>query len=170
MSASSRIAERWIELAYPDIRVDSYVSKLNDDTYKHLFEDAYNHLPMKCKEFLKGVEIHLCGDPFMVALANQSGVLGFCRPKEKKVCFNVQRFEESDRRPEDFSSLIYHEIAHFMVYHFTDNEKAFYFKLFGTEPKTSGEPEADGFVAYMKGLAPYRVHEFWAWWAVQGIG
>jgi hypothetical protein len=164
-----RVAERWIEIAYPKVSVDPYVKKLQNSNYDSLLQDAYNHLPMKCKEILKGVTIHLCGDPYMTTLVGQSGVLGYCRPKEKRLCYNVQRFEESDRRSEDFESLVYHEIAHFMVFHFTDSEKAFYFKLFGTEPVTSGEPEADGFVAYMKGLAPYKVNEFWSWWAVQGI-
>jgi hypothetical protein len=166
---ANRIAERWVEMAYPKVNLDPYVKRLRDGSYRNLFNDGYNKLPLKCKEILRGVTVYLCGDPFMTACVGQTGVLGFCRPKEKKICYNVQRFEEGDRLPEDFASLIYHEVAHYMVHHFTEKEKAFYFKLFGTEPVTSGEPEADGFVAYMKGLAPYKVNEFWSWWAVQGI-
>jgi len=164
-----RVAERWVELAYPKINVDAYVKKLNDGSYQSLFQSTYNKLPTKCKEILRGISVHLCGDPLMKAVVGQDGVLGFCRPKEKRILYNVQRFEESHRKSEDFESLVYHEIAHFMVHHFSDKEKAFYFKLFGVEPVTSGEPEADGFVAYMKGLAPYKVNELWSLWAVQGI-
>lgn len=166
---ASRVAERWFELAYPKIKMDTYANSLEDDGYKNLFQSSYNKLPVKCKEILRGVSIYFCGDYFMLTHVNQKNVIGFCRPKEKKILYNVQRFKESNRRSEDFQSLIYHEIAHYMVHNFTEREKTFYYKLFGADPVTSGEPEADGFVAYMKGLAPYKVNEFWSWWAVQGI-
>lgn len=134
-------------------------------------EGLYNKLPLKAKKILKDATLYLCSKSTLAQVCGSDGILGYTRPGDNVIYYNIERFV-SGPQPLDkgrFDSLFYHEIGHYLTHSFGDKEKDFYFKIFGTEPKTSGEPEADGFSAYMDGVAPYHVQEFWSWWALRDI-
>lgn len=164
-----RIAQA-ISTMYPDIQCDAASLPYFIDVSK-LVEQLFNKLPLKAKKLLADCTIYLSStDSIQTVTKDDAKVLGITRPSECIIVLNVERFTQGDNKlsQERFESLFFHELGHYLVHHFTDKEKAFYFKLFGSEPKMVGEPEADGFAAYMQGVAPYHVQEFWSWWAANG--
>jgi hypothetical protein len=167
-SIAYRIAAQWMEVAYPSVKTDEFSLPYYDELNSRV-EQLYNKLPLKAKKILYQCELHFCSrDTLAKVVEEDISILGLCRPADKKIWYNIERFvvpgESLDMS--NFDNLVYHEIGHYLVHNFSEREKAFYYKKFGIEPQTAGEPEADGFAAYMQGVAPYNVQEFWAWWVV----
>jgi len=156
---------------YPTIKCDQfslpYYNKVSDEIKR-----MFNKMPLKAKNVLGDCTIYLSSAENIHNVSQQNvKVLGITRPSDCIIVFNVERFVSGDDAldADRFESLFFHETGHYLAHNFTDKEKAFYFKLFGTEPTTTGEPEADGFAAYMLGAAPYHVQEYWSWWAANNL-
>lgn len=165
-----RIVKRATEM-YPDIKCDDYSLPYFIDVSRAI-EKLYNKLPLKAKQSMADCTIYLASSENIHNITQDDvRVLGITRPADCIIVLNVERFTDGDDKlTEDrFESLFYHELGHYLVHHFNEKEKAFYFKLFGNEPEMVGEPEADGFAAYMQGAAPYHVQEFWSWWAANDV-
>lgn len=168
MSIVHKIAAQWNDLAYPEVLTDKFSLPYYEELNARV-ETLYNKLPLKAKKVLYGCELHFCSKDTLSAVVDEDiAILGLCRPVDKKIWYNIERFVVPGKSLDmsNFDSLVYHEIGHYLVHHFTEREKAFYGKKFGVAPETAGEPEADGFSAYMRGVAPYHVQEFWSWWVV----
>ena len=174
MKNYSRIADRIVVATtsmYPEIKCDDYSLPFFIDVSRAV-ERLFNKLPLKAKKLLADCTIYLASsDNIHNVTQDDVKVLGITRPSDCIIVFNVERFTSGDNKlSEDrFESLFYHELGHYMAHHFTDKDKQFYFKLFGNEPQMVGEPEAEGFAAYMIGAAPYHVQVFWSWWAANDV-
>lgn len=165
-----RVAEA-ITSMYPEIKCDQFSLPYYIDISSSI-EKLFNKLPLKAKKLLADCTIYLSSAETINAISQREvKVLGITRPAECMIVLNVERFAEGDNplTEERFESLFYHELGHYIVHHFNEKEKAFYFKIFGNEPEMVGEPEADGFAAYMLGAAPYHVQEFWSWWVANSV-
>lgn len=167
-----RIAAHWLSVAQPEIKCDEFSLPFYIP-FSERMQSLFNKLPSKAKKIMYGCTLHLCSQETLETCADREGILGLCRPKDQCIWYNIQRFQDDDGsinlEKNKFDSLFYHEIGHYLTHFMTETEKAFYYKLFNTEPKTSGEPEADGFSAYMRGVAPYHVQEFWSWWVLNEL-
>jgi len=170
MSIAYRIAQKWIDTSYPTVKCDQFAMPYYAD-YSTTMESLYNKLPLRAKKVLCTGVLHLCSKSTLKAITGSDAVLGFTKPGDGVIYYNLERFVSGEEPLSDqrFVTLFYHEIGHYLIHNFTDKDKEFYFKKFGTEPVTSGEPEADGFSAYMCGVAPYHVQEFWSWWALNAV-
>lgn len=167
MSIHYRIAEQWNQYSYPALECDEFSLPFYVN-YHSKIEGYYNQLPLKAKKILDGCTFYLCSGDSMKAVVEQDGVMGLCRPNDKGVWYNIEKFTENHHGFNEtrFKSLFFHEIGHYLVHHFTQKEKEYYTKRYGITPTTPGEPEADGFAAYMTGVAPYHNQEFWSWWVL----
>lgn len=165
MSIALRIAQEWNEYSYPDLRCDKF-SLPYYLKYHALMEDLYNKLPLKAKKILDGVTLYLCCADTISKITGKERIIGLSRPGKKGIFYNIEKFVLTNNDGFDdhrFVNLFFHEIGHYLVHNFTAKEREYYIKRFGTTPTTAGEPEADGFAAYMTGVAPYHVQDFWAW-------
>jgi len=169
--AALKIAAHWMNVAQPNLKCDEF-SLPYYIIFSQRINSLYNKLPSKVKKVMYGCNLHLCSQETLEECADREGILGLCRPKEKCIWYNIERFldgKEVNFEKNRFDSLFYHEIGHYLTHFMTEREKSFYYKLFNMEPKTSGEPEADGFSAYMRGVAPYHVQEFWSWYILNEL-
>jgi hypothetical protein len=156
---------------YPDIQCDDESLPFFIDVSRAV-ETLFNKLPLKAKNLLAECTIYLSSSENIHKVTKDDvKVLGITRPADCIIILNVERFTDGENKlsEERFESLFYHELGHYMAHHFTEKDKAFYYKLFGNEPQMVGEPEADGFAVYMLGAAPYHVQEFWSWWAANDL-
>ena len=171
---ANRIAQKYMNIVYPDVTADEGAA-VHLEQAQSLVERLFNKLPKKAKDILINAEYHVClGETIGETVAdddvNPSTILGLTKPSEEIIMLNLERFKEDSPKllTEDaFENLFFHESGHYLVHHFTDEEKSVYYRYFGAEPYMVGEPEADGFAAYMKGVAPYHVQEFWSWWVLK---
>lgn len=178
-SMAHRVAQRWMNIIYPNVTSDEN-AEAHLEQIKPLVETLFNKLPKKAKDILRNCEYHLCFGGTIDDMVNEgvpeedqknSGkILGLTKPTDEIIMLNLERFTAGAEKllsEQAFENLFFHESGHYLVHHFTEEEKSVYYKYFGSKPYMVGEPEADSFAAYMKGIAPYHVQEFWAWWVLK---
>jgi len=165
VSIAARIAQDWNQYSYPELECDAFSLPYYLE-YHSKIEDLYNKLPLKAKKILNGATLYLCNSDTLSKVTGQDRIIGLSRPGKRGVFYNIEKFVQQNEGFDEnrFVNLFFHEIGHYLVHNFTEREIEYYAKRFGTTPTTPGEPEADGFAAYMTGVAPYHIQEFWAWW------
>lgn len=177
---SNRIAQRWMNIIYPEVTADETAKEYLPQV-KTSVESLFNKLPKKAKDILMNCEYHICFSKTINDTVNDGSekgeevkdtakILGLTKPSDEIIMLNLERFSDKGDKllsEEAFENLFFHESGHYLVHHFTDEEKSVYYKYFGAKPIWVGEPEADSFAAYMRGLAPYHVQEFWSWWVLK---
>lgn len=160
MNVLNKIAFKIAHEYLNEINFDFKVKEPKDFTKE--MTSLFNNLPRKAKNILEDVCFTITDEKFLKDLKGKDNLLGLSKPKENSIYLNIEGISDSDHN--NMEKVFFHEIGHYLTFHFTDLEKKKYAKLFGQEAVPDQEQDADSFLAWIQGNGSENINHFWNWW------